>query len=703
MKKYLPLFLFLICCFTANSQTKQELLDKIENDINSIQMLLNMSNFRIEITSGEVENFDPEDGFNFEKNSLTQSAADKNTLQEFFSNLPIKSKIYYPYNIISVNKRENDLEKLLGYDHLSFNQNTDKEALYKLKEIVFLDGTKNKVPVINNESIIAKHKITEKDEDGETYEYVSIDKMSKIEELIWKGGSFDEIMALQAPKPVQSVSYNIELAIPTKKIYELNSKNKAANTIYGTITLDTIAGNKVYCTIPDIDQEDNLQIEAYYKNGKVLGKKGSSSNTIVTPTKKVMYEQWISTLNKAKEQVKKGNIKSDKELQSFYTANPVQMDDKDKQSYKTAVYSFSGPVDKLSFIVTDSLLRKENFEVTYDLKYLDGTDEFISMDFESEKIGLLDKEGKWIVQPQFNEYFRPLNRYFYTDQIDDHENTFHYNPATKTIQKVNYNLDDPEIYGGKYVKIEPYTNGPNGLADVFTGKIVLPMEYEYIRFQSKKFWQVEKNGKEGILNNELKTIMPIIYDNADAKGDYIIAGNEGGKTDIYDENGKNITNGKYDDIHGTFSDGLLLVGKRVTNKEGYIDTNNYYIDTSCNVKIDINAKGYEDPEEFSAGLAVVQNKSGEYGYINTKGELVIPFQYEYAMYFYPSSKLALVKLEDRTYALIDQKGNIVKKLPGDFVDSKFREADRASRILMEDRKSFNEYGEELEYESNDYW
>jgi len=102
-------------------------------------------------------------------------------------------------------------------------------------------------------------------------------------------------------------------------------------------------------------------------------------------------------------------------------------------------------------------------------------------------------------------------------------------------------------------------------------------------------------------------------------------------------------------------------------------------------------------------MASVKNDEGNYGYINTKGTLVIPFQYQYAWYFYPTSKLARVKLKDNTYALIDKSGNIVKKLPGSFVESKLRDADRASRILMEDRRSFNEYGEELEYNSNDYW
>ncbi len=63
----------------------------------------------------------------------------------------------------------------------------------------------------------------------------------------------------------------------------------------------------------------------------------------------------------------------------------------------------------------------------------------------------------------------------------------------------------------------------------------------------------------------------------------------------------------------------------------------------------------------------------------------------------------LVKLQDDTQVLINKQGEIIKKLPGDFIESKFNKEDRKSRILMSDKKSFNEYGEELKYDSRDYW
>lgn len=704
MKKYLYLITLLLAAQQVNAQTKQELLQQIDKDISNLKALLQVSGMRIEITPGDQKTFDPKDGFNFESSSLAGEAADKEMLNEFFSKLPVHNRLLYPYNIISIGKKEFDLLKLIGKDNFYFSHQPDKAPVFTPTRVTFLDGStiNNNLPLFSKESIAAKHTKTEKEGDA-TYSYVDEEDLNQLEKLIWSSSSFEETIALASPKPLKSISYRIEMQVPSKTIYEV--RNKTINTPYGIITLDTIAGTKVYCTLPDIDQEDNLQIEAYYKNGKVLRQKGSSSNTFVPDNKKQMYRQWLTTLEQAKTDINKGTIKSNEELEAYLKAHPVQTDKVEQQAYKSCVYTFSGPVSKVVFILTDSVSKKESFELTFDTYGADlNQEEFVATDFETQQNGLLNKTGKWIVAPQFNPYFRPLNRYYYWDQFDEEENTYYYNPSSKTIQKVAYKIEDPELYDDKYVKITPRTNGPKGLADVHSGKIVLPMEYDNIQFKSNKFWQLSKDDKKGVLNKKLQTIMPVAYSNLNVEGDYIIAnGQEPNSEDVYDASGKNITRGKYDDIKGSFRDGLLLVGKRQTSKDGYTNTTYYYIDTLCQVKIDLTAKGYKDAEEFSAGMAAVKNNEGDYGYINTKGVLVIPFQYEYAWYFYPTSKLARVKLKDDSYALIDKNGKLVKKLPGSYIEGKLKSADRASRILMQDKRSFNEYGEEIEYNSNDYW
>ncbi len=705
MKKYIAVIGLSLYMCTIQAQIQQELLNTIDKDITSLKTLLKVADMRIELTAGISKEFDPNDGFNFEQQSLAKPGADRQALHQFFSQLKVHSKLLYPYNFVSIGKDEFDLLKLLGRDNFYFSHNADKEPAYTPTHITFLDGNEisQKLPLVSKKSIAAKYTTTEK-EDGKTYEYVDEEKMTALEKAIWESSSFDETIALQSSKPIKSVSYHIELPVSSKKIYQLNTQQKTVNTIYGAITLEGIAGTKVYCTVPDTDRDGDIQVEAYYKNGKVLRQKGSSSNTVVTDSKRKVYQEWITTLEKAKEQVNKNEIRSDTDLKAFLTAHPVQMSDEDKQKYKSSVYTFSGPVSKVVFIVTDSMSKTESFDITYDSYNANTKEEpFVATDFETGRNGLLDKAGQWVVKPRFSEDFRAVTRFFYRDQLDDADTTYHYDPATKTIQRVDYTIADPEIYDGKYVKVIHRVNGPKGIADATTGKIILPVEYDYIHFRDDQFWVLDKNGQSGVKDRNFKIVLPIAYKGVDAEAGYISVREGGAKKDIYDARGKNITNGKYDDIKGTFSDGLLLVGKRYTNKEGYIDTKNYFIDTLCNIKIDLTAKGYEDAEGFSAGLAVVRNSTRNYGYINTRGELVIPCQYKYARYFYPTSQLALVVLKDDTNVLIDKKGNIVKKLPGSFSKSKFNKTDRASRILMTDQRSFNEYGEELEYHTNDYW
>lgn len=59
---------------------------------------------------------------------------------------------------------------------------------------------------------------------------------------------------------------------------------------------------------------------------------------------------------------------------------------------------------------------------------------------------------------------------------------------------------------------------------------------------------------------------------------------------------------------------------------------------------------------FCNGLAAVVNKDGKYGYINKKGELVIAYQFDKAAPFI--NKCAVVAI-DKHYGVIDRKGNFI--------------------------------------------
>lgn len=106
-----------------------------------------------------------------------------------------------------------------------------------------------------------------------------------------------------------------------------------------------------------------------------------------------------------------------------------------------------------------------------------------------------------------------------------------------------------------------------------------------------------------------------------------------------------------------YSDGLIHVEK--FDEEG-IDKCHEYLDIQGNVVISLGKK-YLECGDFSEGLAWVVGEEDKIGYINKKGEEVIPCQYEYPQDYAPQSfKEGLAALWQGDYlGYIDKDGNEV--------------------------------------------
>lgn len=698
MKRYLLLLLSCIYSLHVVAQPVQKLLEAVDGDIQNIQGLLKLSGTRI-ILSSEAKAFDPKDNFNFEQNKI-RSITDT-TLQTFFKQLTISGKLIYPYNVVGLYRDEFDLLAMLGYDNFYFSKNPGKAPAFTPVQFRFLDGTivKAKGNYVNDSTIAKKHTKVMK-EDGETYEYVDEDTMTPLEKLIWKSTSFQDNLAVLSSKPLHSISYQIALPLSKRSVYALDNKDRSAKTTYGTITIDTISGSQVYCRLPEMDNDYGIQIQAYYKDGRVLAQRGYSGNTIISDDKKELYRQYLTVLKAAKDEIKKETINTKEQLDTYlksYAPKAVAAEEDNGRKYKSILYTFSGPVSRVDFLVTDSTEEVRTFDLSYSFAHSKSNENyFVATDFEKQQTGLINKQGKWVVQPQFDEYFRTQNSYFYWDQIDDRETTYWFDHKTETISKVPYRIDDPELYDNRYVKIEPHINGSIGLVDVITGKIVLPMEHDFLRFKENKWWLAKRNEKEGVYGKDLKLVLPFEFTDIDLDSNYFYVKQEN-KPNVYNSSGVNITQDKFSDIKGTYADGLLLVATREKQQQGSSSNSKYYyVDQMMQVKIDVQAKGFHSPEPFSGGMAIVEDEHSRRGYINTAGKLVIPFQFNYAHDFYPTSRLALVQLKDYSEVLIDQAGKVVKKFNIGISRRELKPEDRASRLYAKDGSVYNEYGEEVE-------
>lgn len=182
--------------------------------------------------------------------------------------------------------------------------------------------------------------------------------------------------------------------------------------------------------------------------------------------------------------------------------------------------------------------------------------------------------------------------------------------------------------------------------------IELSLEYLSEPVFSNGLVPVEKDGKWGFVNTKGKVVIKFIYEDARPFSEGLAAVYNGDKWGYINKKGKWVIKPAFSSAYN-FSDGFAEVFKKATADSKW-DTNHL-----------INKKGKviaETGNNFSDGLNVVM-KNGKYGYINTKGKVVIACKYENALSF--SNGVAMVE-KDGKWGLINKKGKTVIKCKYDF-------------------------------------
>ena len=210
----------------------------------------------------------------------------------------------------------------------------------------------------------------------------------------------------------------------------------------------------------------------------------------------------------------------------------------------------------------------------------------------------------------------------------------------------------------------------------WTGKVVIPAEYDNAGDFSEGFAWVVKNGKIGFIDNTGKVITSFQYDSTLGFHEGLAAVTKNDKVGFIDTTGKEVVPCTYDDTKG-FSQGLAAVEKGgkwgFINKTGeevisfqYDDATSFFqglagvkkngkwgfINKTNEAVIDFQ---YDDVGTFANGLATVK-QGGKYGYIGKTGELAIPCTFDAAGYF--SDGLAAV-MQGGKWGYIDTTGKVV--------------------------------------------
>ena len=209
--------------------------------------------------------------------------------------------------------------------------------------------------------------------------------------------------------------------------------------------------------------------------------------------------------------------------------------------------------------------------------------------------------------------------------------------------------------------------------DVYTksGK-VLSRQYDRVDDFHDGLAEVELNGKYGFINTEGDEVTPLKYDSVweFQEGFYPVKLN--GKWGLINTQGEEVTPLKYDWIED-FRDGFAKVVLVVNGKAkcGFVNTEGKEVMSL-----------YDGVWAFREGLAGVR-LDGKWGFINTKGEAVIPPQYDDVEDFYEG--FARVMLNDKC-GLINSVGEEV--IPPKYDDVRVFHDDGFAEVELDGKEGF---------------
>ncbi|MBQ1969062.1 MAG: WG repeat-containing protein, partial [Flavobacteriales bacterium] len=147
-------------------------------------------------------------------------------------------------------------------------------------------------------------------------------------------------------------------------------------------------------------------------------------------------------------------------------------------------------------------------------------------------------------------------------------------------------------------------------------------------------------------------VIPAIYDKAFPYKHGLAIVDKDGYYGTIDHIGRVVTPYKYDSAY-EFKDGMARVV--LDSKSGYIDS----------IGVEVIPPLYTQATNFNDGLAAVQKDFDKWGYINKKGEKVIPINLTYTQVYYFSEGKAWVR-RGEAYGYIDTKAKLVIPLKYDW-------------------------------------
>ncbi|QIP13787.1 WG repeat-containing protein [Spirosoma aureum] len=216
------------------------------------------------------------------------------------------------------------------------------------------------------------------------------------------------------------------------------------------------------------------------------------------------------------------------------------------------------------------------------------------------------------------------------------------------------------------------------------GEIIIPAKYDYASDIVDSSAVVCQDGKYGYIDDAGNQLLPLQFEEAFTFIDGVAVVKKGGQWMTIDSKGQTLKTLNYDDIfqmdslycsekdalYGYLNDkGEEIMKPKLTipyffrnglANFGHYENGNVYMNTRLKLGLFVECTKGDD---FSDGLAAVI-RNGKVGFINTKGELVIPAEYDYqernGMTFLPSFYLGRASVEKNgKHGFINKKGETI--------------------------------------------
>lgn len=662
---YFVTFLLFISCSVMAQTTKKDIQAQLKNKSlteiktylekqnTQIEKLIKLASTSIKITPGNV---DLKEVRTTQKFDNSQKELIAKQFAKTLNRLYFNPTVIYPNTDLSISYSVKSLMySIKDYDDYEF-----PKPILKLKKVYYQDG---------------KTANFDKELHGRSNE--TVDEI--------KGTKWIDSIELEA-------SYHYPEAMP---VINLSADKPLQQLTDGKIQLVSVTDGKASLKISPALKDKIYKVEGINAEGQAIEQYGSSSSSSTSNYSVAFLNQYYEAGKSVIEKIDKADYKDvDELIDDLYSKVPKE--DKNKpENLTNATYNFRGNITQVNLFLKPekSALNTYTFVLKSTVTFADGYGVAYN---ESNLAGILDKEGKWVVQPALEQLSHYKGNYFMGEVADDgYRSILWLDKANRKLVPFNYRFYRNEPILDKYYAIENGINGPKGLIDMQTNKVLIEPTLDNISEKGNYIVLREENDVNTIVNKDLKKVLTVEGYNYKINGDFIFLSKPytskekfadysilSNTDDIYNAQGKKINKEDYViDTYDYFGmDSLLLVQNKAGKK--------LFINTKGEVVID--GSKYKSVGPFSYGLAPVKNAEGNWGYINNKNVLVIPFMYNEAKNF---SKISAMVKTDGGYQLIDHQNRVIKKFAQGFSSYSIKKDAENLEYRNYNKKTYNSKGE----------